>query len=413
MSKPTLLFVEEVKSTLSSRVLSSPGINVVLLRFKQNMFFDKQYLQDTSSRPCFILDKEKVVSEEVSRFKIFCSENNIKIDYFYNDSEYNQETVQKFASALGLNGSLNEEQARCVRDKATMKDWLREIGYRTMPYKELVSLQDGLDFAEKQGGFPIIVKWRRCLSSKEVYKIESAAQLKALNLDYSTRRFIAEAFCPHLIWCVDSLLQNGKVVATFLTWLPYTNLSFAEKKEKFAQITVDRQPNDIKFDGSEIVQNIVNKLGLMDGYLHLEAFVDPYGQPIICEFAWRTSGEHMLLNHGIAFGVDVYSLLIDIMVGKQLLPLRLTGQTCVGDMFLPLNNGKVSKISSYDELKDLEGVFAGEIYYKTGDIIESKRQYTHCAGWLQIKGKTKDEVLNRMLKVYEKFEIVTDGRIQK
>ena len=80
-------------------------------------------------------------------------------------------------------------------------------------------------------------------------------------------------------------------------------------------------------------------------------------------------------------------------------------------MFLPLSNGRVSKITSYDELKNLEGVFAGEIHYKVGDIVESKRQYTHCAGWLQIKGKAKDEVLNRMLKVYEKFEINTDGEI--
>lgn len=393
--------------------MSHPGINVVLLRFKQNMLFDKRYLQETSKQLCFILDKDKSISEEVSRFERFCVENNVKIDYFYNDSEYNQEIVQKFASALKLKGSLNEDQARCVRDKAIMKDRLQSIGYRTMTYKELTTLEDGLDFAKKQGGFPIIVKWRRGLSSKEVYKIENTDQLKALNLDYSTKRFIAETFCPFLIWCVDSLVQNGKVVATFLTWLPYTNLSFAEKKEKFAQITVDRQPSEVKFDGSKIVQNIVNELALKDGYLHLEAFVDTLGQPIICEFAWRTSGEHMLLNHGIAFGIDVYSLLIDIMVGKKLPPLKLVGQTCVGDMFLPLSSGKISKISSYDELKNLEGVFAGEIHYKTGDIIESKRQYTHCAGWLQVKGETKDEVLNRMLKVYEKFNFVTEGRIWK
>lgn len=408
MQKPTLLFVEEFENILSNRVLSEDSINVVLLRFKQNMLFSEEHLDKTSGVPCFILDKKESIDNEVNRFKNFCDKNNLKIDYFYNDSEYNQETIQKFASSLNLPGSLTENQALCVRDKAIMKDKLNEMGHRTMPYKELTSLEDALHFAEEHGGFPIIVKWRKCLSSKEVYKIENIKQLEDLNLDYSTKRFIAEAYSPYLIWCVDSLVQEGRVIATFLTWLPYTNLSFTEKKEKFAQITVANRPDEITFDESEMVQSIVNGLDLKNGYLHLEAFVKPYDQPTICEFAWRTSGEHMLLNHGIAFNIDVYSLLIDIMVGRKISPLKLNGLNCVGDMFLPITEGEVLEITSYDDLKDLEGVIDGKINYRVGDVVQTKRQYTNCSGWLQVTGKTKDEVLDRMLKVYEKFVLITN-----
>jgi hypothetical protein len=39
MKKPTLLYVEETKNSLSQKVISRKDINVVLLRFKQNMFF--------------------------------------------------------------------------------------------------------------------------------------------------------------------------------------------------------------------------------------------------------------------------------------------------------------------------------------------------------------------------------------
>ena len=407
MHKPALLFVEEVENTLSNRVISNTSINVVLLRFKQSMFFSEDHMNKTSSIPCFILDKEKSIQDEVRRFGDFCTIRNIHIDYFYNDSEYNQEIVQRFASSLGLPGSLSEEQARCVRDKVVMKDRLRKIGLRTMLYQELTSREDVIAFVERHGGFPVIVKWRRCLSSKEVYKIDNLEQLKSLQLDYSTGRFMAETYCPYLIWCVDALVCDGVAIGTFLTWLPYTNLSFAEKKEKFSQITLSYLPDEIRFDGKKIIQDIVNELKLKNGYIHLEAFVDHKGQPIICEFAWRTSGEHMLSNHSIAFGVDVYSLLIDIVVGRKVSPLKLTGQMCVGDMFLPLTEGRVSKITPYDDIKELEGVFRGEISYKVGDVIKSKRQYTNCSGWVQITGKTKEEVLSRMLKVYEKFEIVT------
>ena len=408
MIKPTLLFVEEVENTLSNRVTSNETVNVVLLRFKQNMFFSDSYLHKTSHLPCFILDKEQSLDEEVLRFNSFCGDNNVSINHFYNDSEYNQELVQRFASALALPGSLNENQARCVRDKAVMKDVLQDIGYKTMQYSELSSFEDAVMFAEKYGGFPIIVKWRKGLSSKEVYKIENADQLKELDLDYSSGRFIAETYNPYLIWCIDSLVQDGKVIGTFYTWLPYTNLSFAEKKEKFAQITVSESPAEIKFDGNKVIQDIVDKLELKNGYMHLEAFIDPDGQPTICEFAWRTPGEHMLLNHSKAFNVDVYNLLTEVVVGRKIQPINSRGEKCVGDMFLPLIAGKVTAITPFSSLKDFDGVIDGEVYYKVGDKIESKRQYTNCAGWLQIEGSTKEEVLDRMLKVYEKFEIQTE-----
>ncbi len=406
INKPTLLFVEEYENTLSRSVVSNKTISLVLIRFKQNMFFSQNHLDTTSNILCFVFDKAESIEHEVDEFKRFCAKSGIVVNYFYNDSEYNQEVIQKFASLLKLPGALNEYQARCVRDKAVMKDKLHKLGYQTMFYQELTSIDDALEFAEKHGGFPFIVKWRRGLSSKEVYRIESRGQLEALQLDYSTRRFIAETYCPYLIWSFDSLVQDGKVVGTFLTWLPYTNLSFAEKKEKFAQITVAEHPKNIRFDGGKITQNIVSELDLKNGYIEIEFFVDLHGQPIICEFAWRTAGEHILSNQSLAFGVDVCSLLVDIMVGRKIQPLPLNGRQCVGDMFLPLTNGVVTQISSYKDLSDLDGVINGNITCKVGDVIELKRQYTSCAGWIQITGKTADEVLNRMLKVYEKFEII-------
>lgn len=403
--KPTLLFVEEYENTLSKSVVANKTINLVLLRFK-HAIFNKAHLEATDHIPCFVFDKAEPVEREVERFSRFCLECKISVDYFYNDSEFNQEKVQKFAWLLNLPGALDEIQARYVRDKAIMKDKLQELGYRTMSYRELGSEQDALGFA-KVHGFPFIVKWRKGMSAKEVYKIEDQKQLTDLGLDYTSRRFIAETYCPHLIWCFDSLVQKGRVAVTFPTWLPYTNLGFAEKKEKFAQITVKEYPDSIKFDAGKITQNLITELGLNNGYMQIEIFVDQCGQPIICEFAWRTAGEHMLLNQSLAYGIDVCSLLIDIVVGRSIPIPPITGHQCVGDMFLPLTDGLVTKISSYRDLENLEGVVGGSIDCKIGDVVKSQRQYTSCSGWIQVVGQTVEEVQTRMLNVYEKFEIVT------
>jgi len=407
MKRKTLLFVEEVKNSLSQKVVSRKDIQVVLIRFKQSMFFDDMYLASTSRIPTFVVDKTNSIESEVSRFRKFCRENNISIDYFYNDSEYNQEFIQDFAKRMKIAGSLNNYQALCVRDKAVMKDMLQGIGYRTMPYQEVSSLEDVVSFADKCGGFLIIVKWRRGLSSKEVYKIDSLKSLNKLGLDFSTKRYIAEKFSPDLIWCVDSLIQNGKVISTFYTWLPYTNLSFAVNKEKFAQITASEKPDWFKFDGSKITQNIVNELELKTGYMHLEAFVDPFGQPTICEFAWRTPGEHMLLNHSIVFGVDIYDALIDMIIEKKMKRIPSKGGCSVGDMFLPISDGEITEISNFSDLKKIKGVINGEVLYKVDDKVESKRQYTSCSGWVQVTGKDHNSVLETMLKVYDNFVFKT------
>ena len=406
-AKPTLLFVEECESTLSRKVVANKTINPVLLRFKGASLFSQVHLAASADLFCFVFDKTEDVESEVRRFGSFCADYGISIDFFYNDSEFHQERIQRFATSLGLPGALSEYQALCARDKFAMKNMLRGLGLPTMSYREVGSAEEAVGFADAHGGFPIIVKWRRGFSSREVYKIENKEQLEALRLEYSTGRFIAETYCPHLIWCFDALVQEGKIVGMFPAWLPYTNLSFAEKKEKFAQITVRDNPAEAAFNGREIVQKVIDHLDLRNGYMHTEIFIDDRGQPVICEFAWRTPGEHMLLNHSIAFGVDVCSLLIDVMVGRTVHPVPSKGVQCVGDMFLPITDGTIARISSYEDLRDCEGVINGNVAYKAGDFIQSERQYTSCSGWVQVRGHTAEEVLARMLKVYEQFEIVT------
>ncbi len=403
---PTLLFTEETSSMLSGRVCECTEINLIILRFKQSFNFSSEYLDKTKHILSFVLDKEVAIDFEVKRFKQFCKNHKVRIDYFYNDSEYNQEFIQKFARMLNLNGSLTENQALCVRDKGIMKDKIIELGLPSMTYQNIFSIKDINSFIKRKG-FPIIVKWRRGLSSKEVYKINNLKDLENLSLDYSTGRYIVEEFSPHRIWCTDALIQNGKVVATFLTWLPYTNLSFAETKERFAQITVPCRPSQINFEEDKLAQKIVSGLNLENGYLHLETFIDELGLPTICEFAWRTPGEHMLLNHSRAYGIDIFSVLIKIITGQKISIIPKNGMRSVGDMFLPmpLSSGIIKEITAFSELSKFEGVIGGEVIYSIGDYIESKRQYTNNSGWVQIEGENANDVFKKMINVYDNFRI--------
>ena len=116
----TLLYFEEYESPLSHELFKRTDIDFVILRTSKNLkFFSQEYLDQTSKYKVFVTDYSKDIKEEAKRFKTWCEENNISIDYFLNDSEYYLEYANLFANALGLE-SLTEEQTSWVRDKVSM-----------------------------------------------------------------------------------------------------------------------------------------------------------------------------------------------------------------------------------------------------------------------------------------------------
>lgn len=397
----TILYVEECENTLINTLLYRKDFRLILLRFQQNMDFSKEHLEKSKHCPVFILDKKGDLDNECERFLSFLDELGCEVDFFYNDSEYNQEFVQSFARKLNFQGALTEKQALIVRDKISMKDFIRDVGYHCAEYTLLKSKEEAIMFAEHVG-YPMIIKWRRGVSSIEVYKILSKEELDSLDIDYAKERYMAEAYCPWKIWCLDSIVSDGVVVNNLYTWLPFTNLDFAEHKKQFAQIACGVHPKSWKFSPEKLTSEIVSALGMQRGFLHLEAFVDEEGNPIICEFAWRTPGEHMLLNYSKVYDVSIPDLLGDVLLGKQI-PKLDGNENIVADVFLPTKRGTVSFITSIEELRSSVNVIDGEVFYNPGQIIEPKRKYTDCSGWVQIKTNSMQEMLNSIQKVYEQF----------
>lgn len=401
--KQTLLYVEEVENHFVRVLIERNDINLILLRFRQNMNFHEEHLKKTAYIPTFVLDKKAPIESECDRFLEFLTVKGLNVDYFFNDSEYNQEYAQQFARYLRLPGALLEEQACTVRDKVLMKEFIRRIGYECMDYMPLMNRKDAICCAEKWG-WPIIIKWRRCVSSIEVYKVNSEQELDLLKLDYSSGRYMAECFCSDKIWCIDAIVSKGKVAECLYTWLPYTNLEFAENKKRFVQLAFGKRPDSWKFNPRNLLSDIIDALELVGGYLHLEAFITDKGEAIICEFAWRTPGDHMLSNFSILFKKSIPDILIDAILEKPLSSLEKT-DGCVGDVFLPVFDGEIMNISTIGWLGRQVNIIDGEMYYKTGDKVKTRHKYTDCSGWIQIKAASSREAMRMIDCIYEKFYI--------
>ena len=403
----TILYVEETQNAFISAIIKRQDVRIILLRFSNCMFFSREHIKATNHIPTFIIDKDAPEEKEVERLNRFLRTVGGHVDFFYNDSEFNQVYIQRIALALHLPGALTELQATTVRDKYLMKRFIRSIGWNCPDFTLLHSRQDAIACAQRWG-FPFIVKWRCGVSSIEVYEVCSLAELDHLQLDYHSGRYMAESYQPEKIWCIDAIVQNGMVVTNLYTWLPYTNLSFAEKKTRFVQLGVGRAQDCWQFDPHKLTQDIVDGLALSSGYLHLEAFVTDGGKPSVCEFAWRTPGDHMLQNHSVIFGTSIENYLLDALLGLPVEPL-LDSSDCVADVFLPLKTGTIKKVSGLQELQQKCSILAGEVFYQIGDTITTKRKYTDSGGWVQLKASSIADMMNQIDKVYQTFELEVEG----
>lgn len=398
-----LVYVEESENALAKALVKRTDIRLILIRFSNCLFFSENHKEITRKIPTFVVDKSADFDRECRRLKKFLNEICDRVDVFYNDSEFNQVYIQKMARAINLPGALSEYQATVVRDKYVMKQFIESIGLKCAEYCLISSSSDLFQCADKWG-YPFIIKWRIGVSSMEVYQINNIEDLEKLSLDFSSEKYIAEKYQPYKIWCIDAIVRNGDIWSNLYTWLPFTNLSFAENKTKFVQLAVGCSQEYWKFDPQKMTELIVGSLGLDTGYLHLEVFVSDNGNPVICEFAWRTPGDHMLENFSIMYGFSVEDYLIDILLGDM--PSKIEPiQSCVSDVFLPMLNGRVTRITTIEELYQKCEIINGAIIYKKGDILSSKHKYTDACGWVQVMATNIDEMLKKIDDVYASFSL--------
>ena len=403
----TVLYVEESENALVNALILRQDIQLLLIRFCNSLNFSRQHLQSTTHIPVFILDKKADFEENCTHLAGFLKEECNGVDIFFNDSEFNQVYIQRIARALHLPGALTDTQSDIVRDKLHMKEFLRSEGIPCSEYVALECFEDAVACGA-YWGYPFIIKWRMGVSSIEVYKINSLCHLESLKLEFSQGKYMAEKYQPDKIWCLDAIVSAGFIIQNLYTWLPYTNLDFAQYKTRFCQMAVGFPPQSWKFDTRKLTQRIVSALKLQNGYLHLEAFISSDGIPTICEFAWRTPGDHILQNFTLLYGCSVENLLIDVLLGKSINPLPEI-QGCVADIFLPMTEGIIRNISSISSLQTKCQIHAGEIFYHRGDQLVSRRAYTDSTGWVQVIGVDIPDTMKKVEEVYCNFILETEA----
>lgn len=401
----TLLYFEEYESNLSHELLKRKDINSIIIRTNKNMkFFNESYLESTKNVLNYVIDYYNDIDDEILKFKNWLKDNDIKIDYFLNDSEYYLEFSNRFARKLGLY-ALTDEQISWVRDKVDMKKRFREIGLDTVDFKEVNSKDELKNFFVNNGSKRIIFKPRRGMNSIETYMINSLDDIDDLEIDIIPGKYMAEDFCYDHEWSIESLVQDGEVLDSYVTYIPNPTIWASISNDLNCHMTVPKIPSYFKFVPKEFIQQIVSGMNLKDGAMTIEVFISNDGNIKASELGWRLPGCQATLNHSYSYGIDIYDLLLDIAIHKPV-NLRYRDKiVSVGDLYLPNKEGIIEQITPLEELLKMDGVIGGELFTKIGEYQTKRRVGNDAAGWVQVIGENEFDTLQKMQKIYDIFEI--------
>lgn len=408
-----LLFFDECESKLSNILFNRDDIDFVLLRTTKNLkYLTEEYLEKTKKYNSFIVNYTKPLEKEVERFKSYLKDNGINLTHFYNDSEYYQEFANRFARSIGL-PALTEQQVNWVRDKVDMKDNFRSVGLRTVDYRPVENFDDVKQFFISQKGKSIIFKPRKGMNSIETYKIDSIEQINELPIDMKKGKYMVEEFCYDREWSIESLVQDGRVLDSYVTYIPNPTIWAAIDNKLNCHMTTPRVPQHFKFIPKELIQQIVDGMSLKNGVMTIEIFVDQFGNVMPSELGWRLPGCQATLNHSLSYGFDMYNALIDIMIGNKVkldyrYPIR-----CVGDLYLPNKEGLVTQMTSLEELLVMEGVIDGEMFAQIGKNQIKRRVGNDSSGWVQVVGRTTEETEAKMQNVFDNFNLEIEKGVMK
>ena len=226
----------------------------------------------------------------------------------------------RLRATLGLPG-LTVEQATLCRDKAAMKERLREHGIPCARSALIAAASDAHRFAEEEG-YPIILKPRDGFGTLSTYRAENAAELEralaALKPGDAGKSILAEEFIDGHEGFYDTITAAGGQRHDFIAHYYPTCLEAIQDRAIAPQIAVT---NRVEAPGYQELRDVgarvVEALGLERTATHMEWFFGSKGLRV-SEIGARPAGERIWDLHARANEFDVYAAWADATLNGRL-----------------------------------------------------------------------------------------------
>lgn len=208
---------------------------------------------------------------------------------------------------LGLPG-LTVGAARLCRDKPAMKDALRRAGVPCAESTAASSLTDLGAFAERVG-FPLIVKPRAGLGSRQTFRVASVRELetagRALGVGHGGSAAVEEFVEGHEGF-YDTLSIDGEPRLEFVShYYPSVLEALTDRAVAPKIAATNRVGRESYGELREVGRRVIRALGIGTSATHMEWFFGPKGLKV-SEIGARPPGERLWDLYCVGNDLDLY-----------------------------------------------------------------------------------------------------------
>ena len=233
-----------------------------------------------------------------------------------------QEPLAEVRQALDIPG-MRLEAARNFRDKARMKDVLRQAGVPCAAYKLAGRAEEAIDFAAT-AGFPLVLKPPAGAGARHTVRVDDSEQLRrslAMMPPSPGEPLLVEEFVIGEEHSFDTVSLQGKPVWHSLTHYRPGPLEVMESPWIQWTVLLPREVDHPRYDDIRSVAfRALEALGMDTGLSHLEWFRKRDGSLAVSEVAARPPGAQFTTLISYAHDLDFYKAWAGLMAQERFDP---------------------------------------------------------------------------------------------
>ncbi|GIJ79201.1 ATP-grasp domain-containing protein [Micromonospora phaseoli] len=302
---------------------------------------------------------------------------------------------------------LDPEQALTFRDKNVMHRRATELGVAVARSCRPDTRGAVEEFAAETG-WPVVIKPYAGWACGDTYRVDSAEELARIWPLFADSRhdYRVEEYVRGVEYHVDSLLRDGETVFEQLSRYTYSILEFRDEPGG----TISRKHHLTSAERHVLAANatLLRGFGMRTGVAHVEFFLRDDGEVLFGEAAARAGGGSIVPAIAAGRGINLAGEWCRLELDPGHLPAATLGPEIGTEYLCSDRFGRITAITSADELRALDSVLDADVWKSVGDVLAPPTASNDVLGWYVCEGRDFDEVRARFKAIRDTFEVRTE-----
>ncbi|SHN13294.1 ATP-grasp domain-containing protein [Cryptosporangium aurantiacum] len=301
---------------------------------------------------------------------------------------------------------LDPEQSLTFRDKNVMHRRAEELGIQVARSCRPDTLGAVREFAAATG-YPLVLKPYAGWACGRTFRVDSDDDLARVWPEIADDRhdYRVEEYVEGVEYHVDSLVSDGEIVFEQLSRYTYSVLQFRDEPGG----TISRKYDLSAGERRILSQNaqLLRGFGMRTGVAHVEFFLRDDGAVIFGEAAARAGGGSIVPAIQAGHGLNLAGEWCRLELDPAHRPVARSGPE-IGTEYLSSSRvGRITEITTADQLKTVESVLDADVWKHVGDVLEPPTASNDVLGWYVCSGRSYEDVLARFKVVRDAFVVRT------